>query len=238
MEGLLVRGGLRSSMGSDFVAGVERWSWSNELYAGVAYGDGAVELGLPLVWRSMNTESVTAFGDIALRGSVELLRHQTPASSDTLRLLPALFVATSTGRVWQWSTTSQAVAPQMGLGYRHSDQQWAVSASAFAALPIALKDAAYVWGPSAGACAAFEYAPWQWLEGRVALDFKHQWAAADVTGPLYDSQSTALLAGIEAKVRPMRKLAIAAAFTQPLFSLSQGQYQQSRTYRLGVELAL
>jgi hypothetical protein len=78
----------------------------------------------------------------------------------------------------------------------------------------------------------------RWIEGKLMLDFKHQWAATEALGPILDSQYTTLFAGVEAKVRLIRKLAIAAAFAQPLFTLSPGQNVQSRVYRLGVELAL
>ena len=238
-EGLVMKGGLRSSLGSDTIGGIERWDFTNELYAGVGYGDAQVEAAVPITFRTMGGETLTGFGDVAVRGSVELVRFQNPASSDTLRLMPVFYVAPTTGpRVWQWSLSTQAVTPQMGLGFRHSAEQWAVSATAFAALPIALKDSVFTWGPSAGVGASVEYAPWQWFEGKLALDFHHQWAASDAGAPILDSQVTSLFAGVEARVRPIRKFAIAAALSQPLFSLSPGQNVQSRVYRLGVELAL
>jgi hypothetical protein len=234
-----LRGGLRSSFGNDTLAGVTRWELRNELSVGVAYGDGVLDLEVPILYRNIGGESLAGPGDVTARGSVEMLGPAALGHRDWLRLLPAVIVAPGAStRGYLWSLSSQAVTPQLGLGYRHSEALWAVTAVAFAAIPIALEGATFTAGPTAGVGAAFEYMPWRWLSGRVALDFKQQWASRDGGGPLNDTQGTALFAGVEARVSPASQVSIAAAFSQPLFTVSPGAYAYGRVYRLGLELAL
>ena len=234
-----LRGAIRSSFGNDTVAGIDRWEQRNEVSMGVAYGDGVLDLEVPILFRSIGGESLAGPGDVTARGSVEMLGPAALGHKDWLRLLPTVIVSPGAStRGYLWSLSSQAVTPQLGLGYRHSEELWAVTAVAFAAIPLALEGATFTAGPTAGVGAAFEVMPWRWFSGRVALDFKQQWGARDGSGLLNDTQGTALFAGVEARVSPASQVSIAAAFTQPLFTVSPGAYAYGRVYRLGLELAL
>ncbi len=236
---LQTQASVRSALGSDRVAEIERLEWSNELSAGVSWSRFSAGAGLPLLWRRVGDADSTALGDLTARGSVEVARRESPDSSDTLRVLAGLGLPTSRGSV-QWRTTlgTQSVTPSVAVGFRHSDQDWALSAIAWGALPFALPSAAVVFGPSAGTGAAAEVGPWRWLRLKLALDLKQQWAAREAGAALAESQFFAVFLGGDVRVQPARWLAATAGLVVPLVCVSPGAYEHGRIYRLGLELTL
>jgi hypothetical protein len=230
---------LRSTLGSDRVDTTERLEWANELAAGAAFERITVDLSLPLLWRRVGESAGTALGDLSTRASLEVLRRESPESSDTLRLVAGLGLPTSRGAT-QWLSLlgTQSVTPSLGLGWRHSDQDWALTGIAWAALPFALPGAAVAFGPSVGTGAAAEYLPWRWLRLRLGLDLKQQWAARQNGAVLPASQFFALFLGGEVRVQPARWFAATLGLVVPLVCLSPGDYAHGRIYRLGLELAI
>lgn len=235
-----VQAGVRSALGSDRVGDVvDRLEWSNALEAGVAWSRFSAGVALPFVWRQIDGVAGTGFGDLSARGSVEVFRREEPADSDALRLIGGLGVPTSRGATsWLRVLGTQAFTPLLGFGWRHSDQDWAVSALAWGALPFAQGDAGVVFGPSAGTGVSGEYSPWRWLTGKLSLDFKQQWAAREAGVVLADSQFSMLLLSVEARVQPVRWLSVVAGLGVPLACESPGEYAHGRVYRLGLELSL
>lgn len=236
---LQVQAGLRSSVGSDRVSDTERLELSNELVAGFGVDRWRAGVSLPLLWRRVGAGDRSGLGDLQARASVELLRRESPESSDTLRSSFGLGLPTARGSE-QWSTLlgTQSVTPSLGLGFRHSDQDWALSAQAWGALPFALPGAAVVFGPSVGAGTSAEYQPLRWLRLALALDLKHVWAARQAGELLPDSQFFGVFLGGEARVQPVRWAAITAGLVMPIICASPGRYEHGRIYRLGVELTL
>ncbi|MBL8949490.1 MAG: hypothetical protein JNK82_01845 [Myxococcaceae bacterium] len=234
-----VQASVRSTVGSDRVTGVERLEWANELGAGLIGSRFTAGVGLPYLWRRVGDGDATAFGDLTARGSAELVRRESPDSSDTLRLLAGLGLPTSRGSAaWRTTLGTQSVTPSLGLGFRHSDQDWALSAVAWGALPFALPNAPVAFGPSFGTGAAAEYEPWRWLRLKLALDLKQQLAAREGGWALPESQFFVMFLGGDVRVQPVRWLAATAGIVVPLVCVSPGGYEHGRIYRLGVELTL
>jgi hypothetical protein len=230
----------RSAIGTDHAgSGPERLEWSNELTAGAAWSRFELELQLPLLTRFIAGDSYIGLADLGARGSAELYRHEEPDASDTVRLGLGLGLPTSRGaQRWLTALGTQSVTPSLAIGWRHSDQEWALTGVAYGGWPIALPDAAVVFGPFVALSSAAEYQPLRWLTVRLAVDLKQQWAARESGAVVPQSQFFAVFLAPEARLRASRWFSASLGASLPIASVSPGQYVHGFVYRLGLELTI